>query len=128
MFLYTTGILIGCIVVLVKGYNNSTHTKESEKIEETLGDNIITVIVGIVSFVGLGSLLSLSVFHTYLILIGETTNESLRGVYKSISNPFNRGCIGNCFNIFCVPVIKSRIGNNNINIINIILLSLFITR
>jgi len=78
-----------------------------------LEENIITMIVGIISFLGLGSLLSLSAFHLYLILTGETTNESLRGVYKSISNPFNRGVIGNCYNIFCVPVVNSRIGNNN---------------
>ena len=83
--------------------------------------------MGIISFLGLGSLLSLSVFHLYLILTGETTNESLRGVYKSISNPFNKGCIGNCNNIFCMPVVKSRIGNNsNTILINIMSLILFI--
>ena len=78
------------------------------------------MIVGSLTFLGLGSLLSLSVFHLYLILTGETTNESLRGVYKSIGNPFNRGCIGNCFNIFCVPVVNSRIGAYTTTIIIII--------
>lgn len=105
--------MTGCIVVLVSGFHDSSSGTESGKIVDTMRDNIITMIIGCIAFLGLGSLLSLSLFHLYLILSGETSNESLRGVYKSIGNPFNKGCIGNCYNIFCEPVANSRIDDQS---------------
>eukprot|EP00736_Rhodelphis_marinus_P002797 Rmarinus@m.296 len=42
----------------------------------------------------------LSMFHTYLVLTNQTTNEQIKRAFRH-GNPFSRGIIRNCYVVFC---------------------------
>mmetsp|Transcript_10107 Transcript_10107/g.22739 ORF Transcript_10107/g.22739 Transcript_10107/m.22739 type:complete len:357 (-) Transcript_10107:76-1146(-) len=46
----------------------------------------------------------LSLYHSYLVCMNQTTYEQIKGVYTSGSNPFNRGIVGNISDILCGKV------------------------
>jgi hypothetical protein len=46
----------------------------------------------------------LLVFHTYLVATNQTTYENIKGTWGDLTNPFNRGIIGNFRNVLCSPV------------------------
>ena len=54
-------------------------------------------------------LFSLPGYHLYLLVIGQTTNENLRGVYAGRANPYNRGCCGNVLFTCCSDIPPSRL-------------------
>jgi len=58
-------------------------------------ENPPALFLAIFTVLVVGSLFSLSGYHLYLLVIGQTTNENLRGVYDGRTNPYNRGCCGN---------------------------------
>ena len=39
-------------------------------------------------------------YHQYLMCRNETTNENLKGSYKKLGNPFQKGCIDNLQRLF----------------------------
>ena len=55
------------------------------------------------------SLTSLTCFHGMIISINQTTNEKVRGVYDSLGNPANQGCLQNWAGAICREVPESRI-------------------
>lgn len=58
---------------------------------------IMGVVFFFLFFVGI-----LAGFHTYLISTNQTTYENLRYNYDPESNPYNRGCLRNCMEVWCM--------------------------
>ena len=41
-------------------------------------------------------------FHIYLLLTNQTTNETIKGIWKSVGfNPYERTCIRNTYSVLC---------------------------
>lgn len=52
-------------------------------------------------------------YHVLLVRSGQTTNEHLRRIYRSESNPYNHGCCGN-FQEVCCAVGFSPVGQDSV--------------
>jgi hypothetical protein len=121
MFIYCLAGLVVSILVLIRetyiDYNSMKNNRSyrHKTIEDNLlrsfthavEDNPIALLLVIFTLITVWSLLSLTGYHLYLLVIGQTTNEHLRGVYQGTVNPFNKGFCGNCYAIFCKPVTPS---------------------
>jgi palmitoyltransferase ZDHHC9/14/18 len=66
----------------------------------------VTVIFLVFTFFCAWSLVSLLGYHAMIISVAQTTNERMRNVYQhvSTSNPADRGCIRNWWNMFFGPL------------------------
>ncbi|GLC42428.1 hypothetical protein PLESTB_001097600 [Pleodorina starrii] len=51
----------------------------------------------------------LSVFHAYLVATNQTTYENFRYNHDNRPNPYSRGCLRNCAEVWCMPVPPSRV-------------------
>mmetsp|Transcript_33183 Transcript_33183/g.71526 ORF Transcript_33183/g.71526 Transcript_33183/m.71526 type:complete len:282 (+) Transcript_33183:18-863(+) len=61
-------------------------------------------------FIGFWFVGGLSGFHIYLLSKNQTTYENIRYSYDSAySNPYNKGCLRNWAEVFCVPIPPSQI-------------------
>lgn len=60
----------------------------------------VTVLFGLFLLLCTWSLLSLLAYHALLISVAQTTNERVRGVYLTSSNPRDHGCCLNCISFF----------------------------
>lgn len=60
----------------------------------------VTVLFGLFLLLCAWSLLSLLAYHALLISVAQTTNERVRGVYLTSSNPRDQGCCLNCITFF----------------------------
>lgn len=48
----------------------------------------------------------LSFFHMYLVSTNQTTYENFRYGYDRAHNPYDQGCLRNCWSVWCVPIPK----------------------
>jgi hypothetical protein len=110
--LYAASGLIACVMVIVRAatnqYDNSDHTL-AHCYAHALTENPIADAVGCICVIGIWSLVSLSCYHTFLLTIGQTTNEHIRGVYEETQSPFNYGCYRNVSIVCCSDVIPSKL-------------------
>jgi len=61
----------------------------------------VNLIIAFFTFIVFGFVTSLACFHWYLIWKNQTTNETLKGIYKTKeSSPFWVGCLPYCLNVF----------------------------
>jgi palmitoyltransferase ZDHHC9/14/18 len=68
----------------------------------------LTVVLAFCAFMFL-FVIQLVVYHSYLIIIGQTTNEHMRDIFRSVENPFNLGWYGNCKSAFLEPIPPSTV-------------------
>lgn len=99
-------LLSVCVAVLL--LNMQDDTFKSSFTDET-GREQTAWGVGIFCFLIVWSLASLCSYHIYLISVGQTTNEAVRGVYRDRLNKYHRGFRKNCHFVFCAPVPPSLI-------------------
>lgn len=77
------------------------HVPLYQRCIQELKANPSLLLVSLVSITCTWSLVSLCAYHYYIVSIGQTTNENLRGIYRQCDNPFNRGCTSNCRYAWC---------------------------
>eukprot|EP00605_Chrysophyceae_sp_TOSAG23-4_P002459 GSChrysophyteH1.ASY1.ANO1.2718.1 assembled CDS len=70
-----------------------------------------TLVTAAVTFFFIWSLFSLGSYHFYLMGVGQTTNENINNVYRSMDNPFNRGFFNNCLVSCCEERPESMLTN-----------------
>uniref|UniRef100_A0A1I8BVH8 Palmitoyltransferase n=1 Tax=Meloidogyne hapla TaxID=6305 RepID=A0A1I8BVH8_MELHA len=68
-----------------------------------------SLLTGVINVISIWSVLGLSGFHIYLLALGQTTNEDIKGTFSQklhpqVKNPYNTGnCFKNILNVICVP-------------------------
>jgi len=86
--------------------NPFSFSKETFRhVSKTLFSIPIVVLLGAFTLTCSWALISLACFHAFIISIGQTTNERVRGVYRDgrAKNIFNKGFINNWISSFCYP-------------------------
>ena len=81
---------------------------DKSRVMKAVGEAPAAIVVFAVSFVGFWFVAVLSAFHAYLIATNQTTYENFRDGYAWNENPYNRGLLGNCWEVFCAPTPPSR--------------------
>jgi len=76
------------------------HTVDLGVLENLIPAVIVEVISGLAAL----PIIGLTVFHVGLVGLGRTTNEQLTGKFSGGYNPFNNGCLNNCFTMLLGPI------------------------
>ncbi len=89
--------------------SNATERTSSSIMYDCLMSEPTVIIMATFTLLCAWSLTSLTCFHGMIISINQTTNEKVRGVYDSLDNPANHGCLHNWAGAICREVPDSRI-------------------
>jgi len=79
------------------------------QIGHAIADNIPMAVLGFYLLVVFVSVANLTCYHVRLIVIGQTTNEQIRGVFAERPNPNDKGCCANFSRTFFLPIPRSRL-------------------
>ena len=80
----------------------------TRRVLNAIGDAPAAFVILVLAFLGFWFVAILSGFHSYLIITNQTTYENFRDGYTWAENPYNKGVVGNCWEVFCLPTQKSR--------------------
>lgn len=103
-FVYTIWVelvysLALCILNMVWVVNDSDKEGTSAFVE-ILSNAPIQLILSVFALGVLAAISGLAGFHTYLICLNQTTNEQLKGLYRTKPNPHYRGITYCCYVLF----------------------------
>lgn len=87
---------------------NNEQTDVSLKSTLTSAIPALTMVILCFAFVFMAFTMPLYVFHIYLTVTGQTTNEKLKNMFADTGSPFNEGLIRNVSRIFCAVQPASR--------------------
>ncbi len=76
---------------------------------DTLGKSPAALAIMIYTFPFFLFVAGLSGFHSYLTATNQTTYENFRYNHSSAPNPYDRGCLRNCADVWCVPTPASKV-------------------
>lgn len=87
-------------------HSSTTALSIADSVFHTLKQNISMFVLLLVTVPCFFSLISLTLYHLYVISLGQTTNEMIRRTFKdkqgnNIHNPYSRGVWGNFKHVFC---------------------------
>eukprot|EP00824_Muranothrix_gubernata_P020795 TRINITY_DN4169_c0_g1_i2.p1 TRINITY_DN4169_c0_g1~~TRINITY_DN4169_c0_g1_i2.p1 ORF type:complete len:316 (+),score=47.20 TRINITY_DN4169_c0_g1_i2:60-1007(+) len=111
LFLYVVtilaiGILALCITEIWIRVEDEKKDDEDKTTPQALGaavsDAPVTVILILYCFLCVWFVISLSIYHTYLVVVNETTHEQIKMSYSRRTNHFDKGVCRNCSSVFCV--------------------------
>lgn len=120
MFIYNTTILLlwtfGCSIAQLL----LLHDKEKQELMQqerstngafltVMGEAPVAVALMIYSFIFFWFVGGLSAFHCYLVATNQTTYENFRYNSSHMPNPYDKGCMTNCMEVWMMRVPKSRI-------------------
>ena len=71
-----------------------------------LAPGVVLAVAGLAAL----PILGLTVFHVGLVALGRTTNEQLTGKFSGGYNPFDRGCLLNCYSTLLGPIPPAYLG------------------
>ncbi|XP_010504605.1 PREDICTED: probable protein S-acyltransferase 4 isoform X2 [Camelina sativa] len=100
MFISTSTTL--CIYVFVFSWLNifQRHTDEKISIWKAISKDVLSDILIVYCFITVWFVGGLTIFHSYLICTNQTTYENFRYRYDKKENPYNKGVLGNIWEIF----------------------------
>jgi len=96
--------LLACHAYYLAAYRQNEHATFSAALLQGIltFPGICTIAMAIYCVVLLLSLVSLTGYHVYLVVVGETTHEQIRGYYEARGgSPWTKGCISNCARTCC---------------------------
>lgn len=109
----TFEVMIDAFIHVEDGDDSDGNDKERtlQRLWEAIMSEKIIFVFGSFTLLCAWSLTSLLCFHGMIISIGQTTNERVRGVYRSgqLKNKANKGCCLNWYNAACAPCPVSRL-------------------
>lgn len=113
--IFVNTVLGLCIYILAKTTRYNVHIRHlslAASIECAIISSPVTTFIGSLTLICAWSLLSLLLYHFYLMTIGQTTNEHVRDYLgPGVMNPFHHGCCGNCAEICCSESTPSLLNN-----------------
>ncbi|EFJ45166.1 hypothetical protein VOLCADRAFT_106120 [Volvox carteri f. nagariensis] len=133
LFVYTTTVLClyvfgVCIAMLFVKHNELVQDARdagratSSLWGKALGKCIPALVLMGYTFLFFWFVGGLSVFHAYLVATNQTTYENFRQIAFSLPvsilnrynhdnrpNPYSRGCLGNCAEVWCTPIPPSKV-------------------
>ena len=90
-----------CSAFLIQMRVDEPDTTVQEALRKEAGALFMMIYV----FIGVWFVGGLSFFHIYLLSRNQTTYENIRHSYdRNYTNPYNRGCLANWAEVFCVKV------------------------
>uniref|UniRef100_A0A1J3I0F5 S-acyltransferase n=1 Tax=Noccaea caerulescens TaxID=107243 RepID=A0A1J3I0F5_NOCCA len=100
MFISTSTTL--CIYVFAFSWLNiiQRHTDEKISIWKAISKDVLSDILIVYCFITVWFVGGLTIFHSYLICTNQTTYENFRYRYDKKENPYNKGILGNLWEIF----------------------------
>ncbi|CAF2048092.1 unnamed protein product [Brassica rapa] len=100
MFISTSTTL--CIYVFAFSWMNifQRHMDERISIWKAISEDVLSDILIVYCFITVWFVGGLTIFHSYLICTNQTTYENFRYRYDKKENPYNKGVLGNIWEIF----------------------------
>ncbi|KAL1191534.1 putative protein S-acyltransferase 4 [Cardamine amara subsp. amara] len=100
MFISTSTTL--CIYVFAFSWLNifQRHMDEKISIWKAISKDVLSDILIVYCFITVWFVGGLTIFHSYLICTNQTTYENFRYRYDKKENPYNKGILGNIWEIF----------------------------
>ncbi|CAN6898409.1 unnamed protein product [Brassica oleracea] len=100
MFISTSTTL--CIYVFAFSWLNifQRHMDERISIWKAISEDVLSDILIVYCFITVWFVGGLTIFHSYLICTNQTTYENFRYRYDKKENPYNKGVLGNIWEIF----------------------------
>ncbi|XP_039266942.2 palmitoyltransferase ZDHHC9-like isoform X1 [Styela clava] len=124
-YLFVTSLSVLCLYVFAFSILHIVLlSKEKGNFLEALKNSPGSVLEILICFFSIWSVIGLSGFHSYLIALGITTNEDIKGTWskkrnKNARNPFDQGgCLSNFRYILCGPVPPSMIDRRGLAVEN----------
>ncbi|GLI60784.1 hypothetical protein VaNZ11_003017 [Volvox africanus] len=110
--LYVFGICVAMLFVkhdqLVRDARNAGHATDGLW-GKTMGKCIPALVLMGYTFLFFWFVGGLSVFHAYLVGTNQTTYENFRYNHDNRPNPYSRGCLRNCAEVWCAAVPPSKV-------------------
>ncbi|XP_028671720.1 palmitoyltransferase ZDHHC9 isoform X2 [Erpetoichthys calabaricus] len=110
-YLFTLSLSLLTIYIFTFDIVHVVLRSVSDGFVQTLKETPGTVLEVLVCFFTLWSVVGLTGFHTYLVLLNQTTNEDIKGSWSGknrVQNPYShRNIVKNCCEVLCGPVYPS---------------------
>ncbi|KAL5546928.1 hypothetical protein UlMin_006615 [Ulmus minor] len=81
--------------------------RNDDKCWKAIKGDIVSDILIVYCFIAVWFVGGLTAFHLYLISTNQTTYENFRYRYDKKENPYNKGTMGNCGEVFCSSILPS---------------------
>lgn len=112
LFIFTASMLclyvISTGVLAVKLAHDDLETDDL-KIEEAIEEVPAAIAISAYCLLGFLFVGGLSFFHVYLVSTNQTTYENFRYSYSRSQNPYNQGCVHNCWSVWCTPIPRPKV-------------------
>lgn len=112
LFIFTASLLclyiISTGVLAVKLAHDDLETDDL-KIEEAIEEVPAAIALSAYCLLGFLFVGGLSFFHIYLVSTNQTTYENFRYSYSRLQNPYNEGCVQNCWSVWCTPIPRPKV-------------------
>lgn len=99
-----TFVFVTCIIKieLARRHVRDRGASSAEEVRQAMRESPVALAVMGIAFFGLLFTATLGGFHAYLISTNQTTYENFRYNFDSSNNPYNRGLMRNCLEVWCM--------------------------
>jgi len=94
-------VLSYSLALILRTGENSLGNGSWEKIKSGMRNEPVATSLVVYTFIAIWFVFGLCIFHTYLVIINQTTNEKLRGLYE-FGSSYSRGLFGNMQTLCCM--------------------------
>jgi palmitoyltransferase ZDHHC9/14/18 len=89
--------------------NDTASGSNFDAINRALSNSPVAIAIMAIAFLAFLFTATLGAFHAYLISSNQTTYENFRYNFDSRSNPYNRGCVNNCLEVWGIDASRRNV-------------------